>query len=99
MKKEQGIEKLNQHQAGYIIQIIGIGQCRERVLEFGNSIDIPTYIFEHLNDGFDKCFEVSDDGDIILLSPASASWDQYKECEVRGAEFKKKVEELKNGSN
>jgi len=79
--------------------IIGIGQCRERVLEFGNSIDIPTYIFEHLNDGFDKCFEVSDDGDIILLSPASASWDQYKECEVRGAEFKKKVEELKNGSN
>ena len=79
--------------------IIGIGQCRERVLDFGKSLDIPTYIYEHLVDGFDKCFEVSDSGDIILLSPASASWDQYKECEVRGAEFKKKVEELKNGSN
>lgn len=79
--------------------IIGIGQCRERVLEFGKSLNIPTYIYEHLVDGFDKCFEVSDEGDIILLSPASASWDQYKECEVRGAEFKKKVEELKNGSN
>lgn len=76
--------------------IIGIGQCRERVLEFGNSMNIPTYIYEHLSDGFDKCFEESDSGDIILLSPASASWDQYKECEVRGAEFKKKVEELKN---
>ena len=79
--------------------IIGIGQCRNRVLEYGNSLNIPTYIYEHLTDGFDKCFEVSDEGDIILLSPASASWDQYKECEVRGAEFKKKVEELKNGSN
>ena len=79
--------------------IIGIGQCRERVLEFGKSLNIPTFIYEHLVDGFDKCFEVSNDGDIILLSPASASWDQYKECEVRGAEFKKKVEELKNGSN
>ncbi len=79
--------------------IIGIGQCRERVLEFGNSLNIPTYIFEHLVDGFDKCYDISDDGDVILLSPASASWDQYKECEVRGAEFKKKVEELKNGSN
>ena len=72
--------------------IIGIGQCRDRVLEYGNSLNIPTYIYEHLTNGFDKCFEVSDEGDIILLSPASASWDQYKECEVRGAEFKKKVE-------
>ena len=79
--------------------IIGIGQCRERVLEFGNSLNIPTYIFEHLVDGFDKCYDISDNGDVILLSPASASWDQYKECEVRGAEFKKKVEELKNGNN
>ena len=78
--------------------IIGIGQCRERVLEFGKSLNIPTFIYEHLVDGFDKCFEVSNDGDIILLSPASASWDQYKECEVRGAEFKKKVEDLKNGN-
>ena len=78
--------------------IIGIGQCRERVLEYGNSIGINTHIYEHLRDGFDKCFEVSDEGDIILLSPASASWDQYKECEVRGAEFKKKVEDLKNAN-
>ena len=79
--------------------IIGIGQCRERVLDFGNSLNIPTFIYEHLTDGFDKCFEVSNEGDIILLSPASASWDQYKECEVRGAEFKRKVADLKDGSN
>ncbi len=78
--------------------IIGIGQCRERVLDYGKSIGIDTYIYEHLRDGFDKCYEVSSEGDIILLSPASASWDQYKECEVRGAEFKKKVEDLKNGN-
>ncbi len=76
--------------------IIAIGQCRERVFEYGNSQNIPTYSYEHLTDGFDKCVEVSSAGDIILLSPASASWDQYKECEVRGAEFKRKVEELKN---
>ena len=79
--------------------IVGIGQCRDRVLQYGNSLGISTYSYEFLKDAFDKCFEESSDGDIILLSPASASWDQYKECEVRGAEFKKKVEELKNGSN
>ncbi len=76
--------------------IVGIGQCRNRVLEYGSRINIPTYSYEFLSDGFNKCYEVSNEGDVILLSPASASWDQYKECEIRGAEFKKKVEELKN---
>ena len=76
--------------------IIAIGQCRDRVLQFGKDMNIPTYSYEFLKDGFHKCFEVSSTGDIILLSPASASWDQYKECEVRGAEFKKLVEGLKN---
>ena len=76
--------------------IIAIGTCRNRVLEFGERNSIPTYAFEFLKDGFKKCFQESEAGDIILLSPASASWDQYKECEVRGAEFKQLVEEIKN---
>ena len=81
-----------------VSNIIAIGQCRDRVLSYGNSLNIPTYSYEFLKDGFDKCVEVTKSGGIILLSPASASWDQYKECEVRGAEFKKKVEELKNAN-
>ena len=76
--------------------IIAIGTCRDRVVEYGDEMHIPTYAFEFLKDGFKKCFEESSPSDIILLSPASASWDQYKECEVRGAEFKKLVEEIKN---
>ena len=75
--------------------ILAIGQCRERVFEFGNKNNIPTYVYEYLKDGFEKCFELSDLGDVILLSPASASWDQYKECEVRGTEFKNLVYGLK----
>ena len=79
----------------HVKNIIGIGQCRERVRDFGEKQGIPTYIYEKLEDGFKKCVEVTKSG-VVLLSPASASWDQYKECEIRGAEFKKYVEELKN---
>ena len=78
--------------------IIGIGECRERVREFAKKNHIENYIFEYLKDGFNKAKEVSKENDVVLLSPASASWDQYKECEERGTEFKKYVEELNNGS-
>ena len=74
--------------------IIGIGECRNRVLEFGNKNNIDTYIYEYLKDGFVKIQDVVQSGDIVLLSPASASWDQYKECEVRGDEFKELVNKL-----
>ena len=79
--------------------IIGIGECRSRVLEFANSLNKECHIYETLQEGFQKAIQVSKENDIILLSPASASWDQYKECEERGAEFKKLVGEYKNGSN
>ena len=75
--------------------IIAIGTCRDRVAEYAKSIGKDVYVYEHLSDGFDKLKDIVNFGDVVVLSPASASWDQYKECEVRGAEFKQKVQELK----
>ena len=34
------------------------------------------------------------EGDIVLMSPASASFDQFKNFEVRGDHFKKLIKEL-----
>lgn len=95
LERGQDFNELSSYM-GSVKCIIAIGQCRNRVVDFGKSLKIPTYDYEYLHDGFDKCFQVSEPDDIILLSPASASWDQYKECEERGAEFKRKVEELIN---
>ena len=75
--------------------IIAIGQCRERVKEYAESINKDVYVYEYLSDGFMKVKDIVKSGDVVLLSPASASWDQYKECEIRGAEFKKNVYDLK----
>jgi len=74
--------------------IIGIGECRERVRSFGEKNNIDTYIYEYLHDSFDKIKEIAKENDVVLLSPASASWDQYKECEVRGEEFRDLVNKL-----
>ena len=79
--------------------IIGIGECRERVKIFGEKIKVPTFIHEYLKDGFKEIKSIMEKDDIVLLSPASASWDQYKECEVRGKEFKDLVRGLKDGTD
>jgi len=76
--------------------IMAIGSCRKRVKEFGDKMGIPTYQYEFLKEAFPIAWDISNEGDVLLLSPASASWDQYKECEERGAEFKKYAHELEN---
>ena len=94
MERGQAFEDLTPYME-HVKAIIAIGTCRERVAEYAKSIGKDVYVFEHLVDGFHKASEIASDGDVVLLSPASASWDQYKECEVRGAEFKDQVHKLK----
>ena len=94
LEREQNFYELNNYMKN-VKAIIAIGQCRDRVEEFAKDIDKDVFVFEHLSDGFDKASEIAEPGDVVLLSPASASWDQYKECEIRGTEFKNKVGDLK----
>lgn len=74
--------------------VVGMGQCRERVKEFGEKIKVPTYIFDYIDKATEKAYEISESGDVILLSPGSASWDQFKQCEDRGDLFKKIVNDF-----
>lgn len=75
--------------------IIAMGECKQRVKEYGDEQNIPTYVCDYIIDATQKAYEVSDKGDVILLSPGSASWDQYKECEERGSLFKQTAKDIK----
>ncbi len=75
-------------------EIVGIGECRDRVKEYGDTVGIKTNTFEKLVEAMNYINSVVESGDTVLLSPASASWDQYKQCEDRGDEFRDIVKEL-----
>ena len=75
--------------------IVGIGQCRDRVKTYGEELNINTEIFETLSEAMKYIEAIARSGEVVLLSPASASWDQYKQCEDRGDEFKEIVKKIR----
>lgn len=95
LERGQNFNDLAPHSKN-IKAIIAMGQCKDRVKEFAESINKPVYICDYITDATEKAYEISSEGDVILLSPGSASWDQYKECEERGTLFKEKAFEIKN---
>lgn len=54
-----------------------------------------TIIMKDMDDCVKEASRIADNGDIILLSPACASWDMYDNFEQRGQHFKDCVEKLR----
>ncbi|MFS0672348.1 UDP-N-acetylmuramoyl-L-alanine--D-glutamate ligase [Ornithinibacillus sp. 179-J 7C1 HS] len=52
-------------------------------------------IAQDVQDAAQMAYEISESGDVILLSPACASWDQYKTFEERGDMFIQAVHTIK----
>ncbi len=76
--------------------VVVSGQTAERFAEFAQSCGVKTIIHaKDIAEAVPKAAEVSSAGDVILLSPACASWDQYPSFEVRGDLFIEAAMKLK----
>ena len=57
---------------------------------------VPVYNTHSLDEAVEVCRQVSQSGDTVLLSPACASFDLFRNYEERGRLFKAKVLEIQN---
>ncbi len=71
------------------------GETKERIKDYCNRINVECGVFNNLIEATNSCHEKAVSGDVVLLSPACASWDQYKAFEDRGNEFKDTVNKYK----
>ena len=80
---------------GKVKDMILIGQTAEKIKETAMSCGFTNiHMCEDLTEAVKKASELAVDGDCVLLSPACASWGQFKSYEQRGDLFKKLANEL-----
>lgn len=75
--------------------VIAIGQTGAQIAQLCQQMDVPYHRLEGLMDEVVvKAHEVAVDGGVVILSPASASFDQYTSYSHRGDAFIAAVEAL-----
>lgn len=76
-------------------KMILLGESAEKMKVAAESAGVSYLEAKDVADATRIAFEQAQPGDIILLSPANASWDMYPNFEVRGDEFIESFQQLK----
>ena len=80
---------------GNVTYVACYGETKPRIKEYCDRIGVDCGVFDNLKEATISCFSKAQRDNVVLLSPACASWDQYKAFEDRGNEFKEVVKSLK----
>ncbi len=91
--KEDGIESLSSYFSKIKYAFL-IGEAAEKWHEFLSKNHVENEIVFTLENAVKKSYRIAQNKDVVLLSPACASFDQFQSFEDRGEKFRKFVEEL-----
>ena len=78
--------------AGRVKYLVLIGKTRDKIAACAKKYGFTEIMYaEDLKEAVQVCAVYADAGDYVLLSPACASWDMFKNYEERGRVFKECV--------
>jgi UDP-N-acetylmuramoylalanine--D-glutamate ligase len=100
-------KKLDYTELGYVMidtikDLVLVGQTSQSILralenakqKTGKGSDIGIYTMDSFENAVKKAFSLAKTGDVIIMSPASTSFDLFKNFEERGKYFKEIVMQL-----
>lgn len=80
---------------GKVKYLVLIGQTRDKIAACAKEHGFTEIMYaEDMQEAVQVCAVYADIGDYVLLSPACASWDMFRNFEERGRVFKECVAEL-----
>ncbi|RNA69689.1 UDP-N-acetylmuramoyl-L-alanine--D-glutamate ligase [Alteribacter keqinensis] len=74
--------------------VVTYGETAEKVARVAREAGAEVISVQTLDEAVPEAYRLTNEGDILLLSPACASWDQFKTFEERGDRFIEAVEKL-----
>ncbi|WP_017727207.1 UDP-N-acetylmuramoyl-L-alanine--D-glutamate ligase [Halalkalibacterium ligniniphilum] len=75
--------------------VVAFGETKHKIAQAAKEAGVKAIQFaERVEDGVLEAYKLSEQSDVILLSPACASWDQYRTFEERGDSFIHAIEKL-----
>lgn len=77
--------------------LVLMGETRELLARTWNGL-VPAYLEDDMQAAVARAYELADPGEVVLLSPACASFDRFRDYAHRGETFQKVVEELGNAA-
>jgi UDP-N-acetylmuramoylalanine--D-glutamate ligase len=94
--KGSGFEALVNNFEGRVRAVVLLGQTADRIKKTCQNRNYKNiYIVGNMEDAVKTAASIARPGDTVLLSPACASWDMFKNFEERGRVFKAAVERLR----
>ena len=79
-----------------VYALVLLGQTAQKIYDCAKNKGFNNInIVKDMEEAVQFSYKLAKDGDVVLLSPACASWDMYKSFEVRGNDFKDNVNNLK----
>lgn len=93
MERNQDFNDIKEYK-NKIKRIYAFGEVKNRIIDFCKEFNIEYIEYNNISEIMKDITNYINEGDIVLLSPGSASWDQYNKFEDRGDEFKKIVNHL-----
>ena len=93
LDRGNGFEEL-EPSLGNVREMVVYGETKQKLKATAEKLSIPVTVVETLEEAVPKAYAASREGEIVLLSPACASWDQFANFEVRGDCFIEAVEKL-----